>query len=214
MSSSSEIMRANVEVYNSRAESYRRSRDTYLGVMRRDMASFLELLRQNGAKRVLDVGSGAGVHAQVVCEAGFEVTCIDAAPAMLQVVRDNVPGASCELVDFWEYEPAERFDGVILASFIHLFPKSHLQRLFSRVSGWLNPGAVGWIATVPGEPSDGAWMEKEDNHENARRWRVVYSDVELRAAFVEAGLVLADTIIAADGIHGEKIWVDYVVRWP
>jgi glycine/sarcosine N-methyltransferase len=50
---------------------------------------FIELLRQHGARKVLDVATGTGFHSVSLLEAGFEVTSVDGSPAMLAKAFEN-----------------------------------------------------------------------------------------------------------------------------
>lgn len=210
-----DIVQANVQVYEETAESYRAGRETYLPVMRAEMDSFVKALVERGAKHVIDIGSGAGVHAQVCAEAGLQMTCIDASEKMLSIVAENVPTAIVNVADFWTYEPSRKFDGVIMASFIHLFPKEDLPKVIARVNSWCNPGALAWVATVTQDkPNDGEWLAKEENHGGAKRWRVVYTETELLHALRNLGLRITELIHAPDGIHSDKVWLDVICRFP
>ena len=50
---------------------------------------FIELLRDHGAEKVLDVACGTGYHSVQLLEAGFEVTSCDGSPAMLAKSFEN-----------------------------------------------------------------------------------------------------------------------------
>ena len=50
---------------------------------------FIELLREHGAKKVLDVATGTGFHSVRLLEAGFEVTSVDGSPTMLAKAFEN-----------------------------------------------------------------------------------------------------------------------------
>lgn len=208
-----DIVASNIQVYEETAASYRAGRETYLPVMREEMQPFIQKLIEAGAIDVLDMGSGAGVHSQVCSEAGFLVVAVDAAPSMLQIVRDCVPAVDCINADFWSFQAPHKFDGFVLASFVHLFPKEDLPKAMERLKGWLNPGAIGWVATVTGEPHQGDWLAKEENHGQRKRWRVVYGEEELVERLTSCGFEVVCRIRAPDGIHEEKMWLDLIVRW-
>lgn len=208
---------ANIKVYNDLADSYRASRDTYRQAVHYalgPLAAHLREHRHHHPARVLDVGSGAGMHTESMVRNGFDVTAIDAAPAMLQVVKDNVPEATCIVADFETYEPTHKFECVIAASFIHLFPKPDLPRVMRRLASWLSPGdlSVIFLATVTGPSNDGEWLAKEENHGGARRWRVVYEEKELLAALDAAGFEVVYQWNDFDAMHQGKTWLDMMVR--
>jgi glycine/sarcosine N-methyltransferase len=50
---------------------------------------FIELLKEHGAKKVLDVATGTGFHSVRLLEAGFEVTSVDGSPTMLAKAFEN-----------------------------------------------------------------------------------------------------------------------------
>lgn len=50
---------------------------------------FIEVLKEHGAKKVLDVATGTGYHSVQLLEAGFEVTSADGSPAMLAKAFEN-----------------------------------------------------------------------------------------------------------------------------
>jgi glycine/sarcosine N-methyltransferase len=50
---------------------------------------FIELLRAQGAKKVLDVATGTGFHSVQLLKAGFEVTSVDGSAEMLGKAFDN-----------------------------------------------------------------------------------------------------------------------------
>ena len=212
-----EVARANVRVYNELANTYRASRATYRDAVHYALGPLAVHLREAHGGRpahVLDVGSGAGMHTESMAKHGHHVTAIDAAPDMLQVVKDNVPNATCIVADFWTYEPTHKFDCVIAASFIHLFPKNALPAVMQKLAQWLKPNekSVIFLATVTGPPNDGAWIAKEDNHGGTKRWRVVYDEKELLAALNAAGYDVVYRWYDPDRMHDGKLWLDMMVR--
>jgi glycine/sarcosine N-methyltransferase len=50
---------------------------------------FIDVLRQHGAKKVLDVATGTGFHSVMLRKAGFEVTSVDGSPVMLAKAFEN-----------------------------------------------------------------------------------------------------------------------------
>ena len=50
---------------------------------------FIELLKERGKEKVLDVATGTGFHAVRLMEAGFEVTAVDGSAQMLAKAFDN-----------------------------------------------------------------------------------------------------------------------------
>jgi SAM-dependent methyltransferase len=50
-------------------------------------------LKQRGARRVVDVGCGAGVSTKALLEAGFETLAIEPSSALLEIARRSAPSA-------------------------------------------------------------------------------------------------------------------------
>ncbi len=50
---------------------------------------FIEVLRDHGVKKVLDVATGTGFHSVQLLKAGFEVTSVDGSPTMLAKAFEN-----------------------------------------------------------------------------------------------------------------------------
>ncbi|MEJ2761167.1 MAG: class I SAM-dependent methyltransferase [Gammaproteobacteria bacterium] len=50
---------------------------------------FIELLRDHGARKILDVSTGTGFHSVQLLRAGFEVTSVDGSPVMLSKAFEN-----------------------------------------------------------------------------------------------------------------------------
>jgi SAM-dependent methyltransferase len=72
-------------------------------------------------ERVLDVGSGTGIAAAVAIGDGRIVLGIDGAPAMLEVARHDVPGATFEVMDFKDLQFDDGSWDVVISSHALLF---------------------------------------------------------------------------------------------
>ncbi len=92
--------------------------------------------------KVLDIGCGTGYPITTfLAESGFTVTGIDLSDSLLQkAVERNIPNTTLHLCDFFDFEPSERFDGIIaFDSFFH-FRKDKQVEIYSRVANWMNLG--------------------------------------------------------------------------
>lgn len=92
--------------------------------------------------KVLDIGCGTGYPITTfLAESGFTVTGIDISESLLQkAIERNIPNTTLYLCDFIDFEPSERFDGIIaFDSFFH-FPKDKQAEIYSRVANWMNMG--------------------------------------------------------------------------
>lgn len=142
-----------VEVYQKVAAGYDRARDRRL-FERSWLDRMLADVPPGG--RVLDLGCGAGRPIGVyLAERGFEVTGVDAAPAMPVLYRHHVPSAQVVLADMRELALGERFDAILAwASFFHLTDEE--QRLaLPKVAAHLRPG--GRLLLTVGPAAGEAW---------------------------------------------------------
>lgn len=57
------------------------------------VAALVPELKQRGARRVVDVGCGAGVSTKVLLEAGFETLAIEPSSALLEIAQRAAPSA-------------------------------------------------------------------------------------------------------------------------
>jgi Cyclopropane fatty acid synthase and related methyltransferases len=92
---------------------------------------------------ILDIGCGTGSpNAQYLSDCGFHVTGIDISPKLIEYARSqNIPNADFFVCDFFDFEPTQKFDGIIaFDSFFH-FPKERQCEIYARVSAWMADGA-------------------------------------------------------------------------
>jgi SAM-dependent methyltransferase len=90
---------------------------------------FIDVLREKGAKRILDVATGTGFHSVRLLENGFDVVSADGSPVMLAKAFENARkrGKILQTVHAdWRWlnrDIHEKFDAIICLgnSFTHLF---------------------------------------------------------------------------------------------
>ena len=93
---------------------------------------FIEVLREYGAKKVLDVSTGTGFHSVRLLKAGFEVTSVDGSPIMLAKAFENArkQGYILRTIQadwrFLNQDVHDLYDAVICLgnSFTHLFDEN------------------------------------------------------------------------------------------
>jgi SAM-dependent methyltransferase len=117
----------------------------------REGAFFLSLLRDAGAKSVLDIATGTGFHAVEFAKAGFDVVAVDGAPEMVAVARENLKSRGlddvpCDVGDwrFLDTLPERKFDAVVCLgnSMAHLSNPSDLAQSLASFHHLLNPGGM------------------------------------------------------------------------
>jgi cyclopropane fatty-acyl-phospholipid synthase-like methyltransferase len=132
-------MISNKESYNKIAQQWTESRDN--SFLSKLVIEFASKVKSGG--NVLDIGCGAGFPITTyLSEQGFSVTGIDIAAKLLQKALDrNMPNTELYLCDFFDFEPRDKYDGVIgFDSFFH-FPKEKQKEIYKRVSAWMNRDA-------------------------------------------------------------------------
>ncbi|RJQ86224.1 class I SAM-dependent DNA methyltransferase [Amycolatopsis panacis] len=106
--------------------------------------------------RVLDLGSGTGRPvAADLAAAGHRVTGLDVSGEMVRIARAQVPGAEFVQADvrYWETGP-ESWDAVCaFFSFLQM-TRADTEAVLARVAGWLAPGGLLALATVPADVED------------------------------------------------------------
>ena len=105
------------------------------------VVDFASRIKANG--KVLDIGCGTGRPiAQYLAAQGFAVTGIDVSKNMLaKALALNLPKATFLLCDFFDYQPMEKYDGIVaFDSFFH-FPLDRQAEIYRTVSAWMNNDA-------------------------------------------------------------------------
>lgn len=161
------------------------------------------MIREFGAKTILDCPAGEGPLSQLLLENGYDVTCCDICPDVL-----NIPDVKCDFGDLNDRlsYPDERFDVVVCLN--------GLQRV------WARGRAVSELARVtkPG----GHVIISMPNHGDTRRrilyllsgspsWTVVgppqtcHPDAEVPAAVYRYPMTLANVLSALKSVNMECV---------
>jgi SAM-dependent methyltransferase len=107
--------------------------------------------------RVLDVGCGTGVPtARQLADAGHRVTGIDISPHMVELSRDNVPGAEFHLMDLADLETAGLgpFDGATAFFSLLMLPRKEIPVALRMLHGRLRPGGLLALGMVEADVDD------------------------------------------------------------
>jgi SAM-dependent methyltransferase len=76
------------------------------------IASVIPHLKARGARRVIDVGCGAGVTTKALVEAGFETLAIEPSAALLELARKVAPSARFQQASVYD-TPLEPCDAIL-----------------------------------------------------------------------------------------------------
>jgi SAM-dependent methyltransferase len=111
---------------------------------------FIDVLRQRGTRKVLDVATGTGFHSVRLLKAGFEVISADGSTEMLAKAVENARRKSLILHTInadWRWlnhDIHEKFDAVICLgnSFTHLFSEKDRHKALAEFYGMLHHDGV------------------------------------------------------------------------
>lgn len=101
---------------------------------------FLERVPDSG--RVLDMGCGTGVpYARFVSEQGYAVTGVDFVAEHVAAARELVPDAEFVQSTFLDFEPEERFDGLLCLFALFHVPRAEQPAVLEHFHDMLEEGA-------------------------------------------------------------------------
>ncbi|MFC4004675.1 class I SAM-dependent methyltransferase [Prauserella oleivorans] len=101
-----------------------------------------------GARRVLDVGCGAGSMTARLARRATHVDAIDCSPEMIEFARERTPAnVRCVLADVLEYPlPDAGYDAVVSMTALHHLP---LETALTRLARAVRPGGVLAAVALP-----------------------------------------------------------------
>jgi len=115
------------------------------GVMkRRERNSIIRLLSPKKGDSILDAGCGSGFYARLISDLGAEVSCIDIAPKMVEVIAGV--GFRAHVCDVESLRLERKFDKILCAGVLE-FCKQPLRALMSLREHLRNGGHV--VLTFP-----------------------------------------------------------------
>ena len=138
---------------------------------------------------VLDLGSGTGLPTALqLVNAGARVTGFEISERMLELARENVPGAEFRQADIMDLDPVETSYDAIVAFFSLLcLPKDRIAQALGRVRASLAPGGLLCLSMVESD------LDDEPIPFLGSAIRVSgYPRDELREVVTNAGLVIED----------------------
>ncbi|MDQ2588689.1 class I SAM-dependent methyltransferase [Saccharothrix yanglingensis] len=105
--------------------------------------------------RVLDVGSGTGRPvAEDLTRAGHRVVGVDVSRAMVDIAREQVPGAEFVHADIRTWDTDERFDAVCAFFPFLQMTRAEVEDVLARLHGRLEPAGLLALITVPLDVED------------------------------------------------------------
>ena len=170
----------------------------------RERAAFLDLLRQENKRALLEIGAGPGRDGKFLQDQGFDVTCIDLSPAMVELCRQK--GLKAYVMDMTELQLAEApFDAVYaINSLLHL-PKAEFLPVLRQIEGVLLPGGLFFLGVYGGQDFEGVW---EKDFYEPKRFFSFFTDEAIQQEVKQVfDLVSFLTVASGDGddLHFQSI---------
>lgn len=142
-----------------------------------ERARFLARLRADGAKTLLELGAGTGVHGRWFADQGLDVTATDLSPVMVEHCRAK--GLTAVQMDMQSLAFAAPFDAVFALNCLLHVPNAQLPTVIGRIAGVLRPGALGFLGQWSGAGDEGPWAG--DSYEPKRFFSFRTDEVLQRA---------------------------------
>ena len=139
------------------------------------LGSIYRTVRENGGRKLLDIGFGTGILTQKFYQDGCEVYGMDFSEKMIRIAKEKMPNANLIRHDFSEGFPGafaqETFDFILCTYAIHHLDTKQKASFIRQLQKHLNPGGqilIGDVAfeteaeleTCRAESGD-AWDEEE-----------------------------------------------------
>ena len=178
--------------YNKIAAKYNESRDQFCNET--ELEYFISLLPKGG--RILDAGCGAGVPvAKYLVDRGYSVTGIDFSTSMLNLARQQVPGAEFLEGDMTHLAfPVNSFDGIVSTYAIIHVPKEKHATIFQNFYRVLKPGGILFFTTGSGE-----WEATEDYMGTSMFWSHPSKETSLALVKQVGFKIIRDEVLERGG---------------
>jgi len=121
-----------------------------------ERARFLSALQKEHKHKLLEIGAGTGRDSKFFQDQGFEVTCIDLSPAMIDLCSQK--GLNALVMDMTKIDlPDHSFDAVYsMNSFLHL-TKDEFSEVLLRINSLLRSDGIFYLGMYGGYDFAGVW---------------------------------------------------------
>ena len=143
---------------------------------------FLDELRASGARRLLEVGAGTGVHGRFFQDEGLQVVCTDLSPELVALCRAK--GLEAYVRDFLNLGfNAASFDAVFAMNCLLHVPHEGIRSALAAIEAVLVPDGLLYWGQYGGFEFEGIW--EEDDYE-PKRFFSYMTDAEIQRIAGEA----------------------------
>ena len=171
----------NINLKNNLRETYDKyAQDRESSVMQdwklEERARFLSALQKEHKHKLLEIGAGTGRDSKFFQDQGFEVTCIDLSPAMIDLCSQK--GLNALVLDMTKIDlPDHSFDAVYsMNSLLHL-AKDEFSEVLLRINALLRPDGFFYLGMYGGCDFAGIW---EKDAYTPKRFFSFFTDEKLK----------------------------------
>ncbi|MFV0426195.1 MAG: class I SAM-dependent methyltransferase [Beutenbergiaceae bacterium] len=145
-----------------------------------------------------------------------EVHGIDFSPKMVEIAKQNKPSnLVVTRAEFLEHDFKEdRYDLVIAAAFIHLFPSSYTQDVLKKAFDLIGPGGHALFTTTQHQRAEEGFICKPLSTGSVLRYRRRFTPGLLSQAIMDAGFTVKKTLQTNDAVDNSKLWVATLAERP
>jgi SAM-dependent methyltransferase len=138
---------------------------------------------------VLEIACGTGLWTRRLAPRASRLVCVDSSPRMLQRNRELVghPGIHYVLADVFEWDPAERFDVIVMGFFISHVPPGRFTGFWDSLRRWLAPQGVVWFCDDAAGPDRPRTGDRVPGVPHAHRRRLGGCEYTIVKVFYEPG---------------------------
>ena len=141
-----------------------------------ERAAFLDRLRSEGMRRLLEIGAGTGQDSAFFRDGKLGVVATDLSPAMVE--RCRAKGLDARVMDFMTLDfPEGSFDAVFAMNCLLHVPNTELPAVLDAIRAVLRPGGLLFVGVYGGESREGP--VDTDRHV-PKRFFAVRTDDELK----------------------------------
>jgi 2-polyprenyl-3-methyl-5-hydroxy-6-metoxy-1,4-benzoquinol methylase len=146
---------------------------------------------KNPDAAVFEIGCGPGNITQHILREcpGFRILGIDAAPAMVELARQNVPAAQFEVMDARNISTINNvFDAVICGFCLPYLAKEDAEKLISDTAALLQPQGIFYLSTIEDDYSKSALQTSSNGQHSA--YQFFYRESDLQKMLTENGFTI------------------------
>ena len=155
-------------------------------------ATIERFLKSVHGKKILDIGCAVGMDSAIFSEKGYDVTGLDYSEEMIKLAKKRDLKSRFVCAEFLSWQSEERFDGIFVQSFIHLFDKPTAMKALQKIKTLLSPRGVAIIATNKSEETKEGLFAKDNYKTPLKRFRRFWTTKELEEALLSTGFKIID----------------------